>query len=101
MWDKFIEFNSIHQNSRNSKLRTFVEKVTDRVTDKVTDRVTDGEIAILSLLAEDPAYTYTLLAQKLDVSRKTISQRIKSLKEKGIIQRIGSEKKGYWKINSE
>ena len=95
--------------SENRVLRTFVEKVTDRVTDKVTDRVTDkvtdrvtdGEIAILSLLAEDPAYTYTLLAQKLDVSRKTISQRIKSLKEKGIIQRIGSEKKGYWKINSE
>ena len=84
MWDKFIEFNSIHQNSRNSKLRTFVEKVTDRVTDKVTD----GERAILSLLAEDPAYTYTLLAQKRDESRKTVSQRIKSLKEKGILQRI-------------
>ncbi len=45
-------------------MRTFVEKVTDRVTDKVTD----GERAILSLLAEDPAYTYTLLAQKLDIT---------------------------------
>ena len=78
-------------------MRTFVEKVTDRVTDKVTD----GERAILSLLAEDPAYTYTLVAQKLDISRKTVSQRIKSLKEKGVIQRIGSEKKGYWKIHSE
>lgn len=65
-------------------MRTFVERVTDRVTDKVTD----GERAILSLLAEDPAYTYTLLAQKLDESRKTVSQRIKSLKEKGILQRI-------------
>ena len=99
--DIMIQFTA----SENRVLRTFVEKVTDRVTervtDKVTDRVTDGEIAILSLLAEDPAYTYTLLAQKLDVSRKTISQRIKSLKEKGIIQRIGSEKKGDWKINSE
>lgn len=78
-------------------LRTFIEKVTDRVTEKVTD----GERAILSLLAEDPAYTYTLVAQKLDISWKTVSQRIKSLKEKGVIQRIGSEKKGYWKIHSE
>lgn len=91
--DIMIQFTA----SENRVLRTFVEKVTDRVTDKVTDRVTDGEIAILSLLAEDPAYTYTLLAQKLDVSRKTISQRIKSLKEKGIIQRIGSEKRGIGK----
>ena len=74
-------------------LRTFIEKVTEKVT--------DGERAILSLLAEDPAYTYTLVAQKLDISRKTVSKRIKSLKEKGVIQRIGSEKKGYWKIHSE
>ena len=91
--DIMIQFTA----SENRVLRTFVEKVTDRVTDKVTD----GEREILSLLAEDPAYTYTLLAQKLDVSRKTVSQRIKSLKEKGVIQRMGSEKKGYWKIHSE
>ena len=99
--DIMIQFTA----SENRILRTFVEKVTDRVTDrvtdKVTDKVTDGEREILSLLAEDPAYTYTLLAQKLDVSRKTVSQRIKSLKEKGVIQRMGSEKKGYWKIHSE
>ena len=99
--DIMIQFTA----SENRVLRTFVEKVTDRVTDrvtdKVTDKVTDGEREILSLLAEDPAYTYTLLAQKLDVSRKTVSQRIKSLKEKGVIQRMGSEKKGYWKIHSE
>ena len=53
-------------------MRTFVEKVTDRVTEKVTDRVTDkvtdGKRSILSLLAEYPAYTYTLLAQKLDIT---------------------------------
>lgn len=99
--DIMIQFTA----SENRVLRTFVEKVTDKVTDRVTDRVTDkvtdGERSILSLLAEDPAYTYTLLAQKLDISRKTVSQRIKSLKEKGVIQRIGSEKKGYWKIHSE
>ena len=38
------------------------------------------------------------VAEKLGVSRKTIAYRIKLLKEKGIIQRVGSDKKGYWKI---
>ena len=41
------------------------------------------------------------LADKLGVSRKTISLKIKSLKEKGILQRIGSDTKGYWKIYNE
>ena len=50
---------------------------------------------------EDPAYTYTLVAQKLDISRKTVSQRIKSLKEKGVIQRIGSIDIRIGKIHSE
>ena len=56
---------------------------------------------LLALLIEDPAYTYATLAQKLGVSRKTISLKIKSLKEKGILQRIGSDTKGYWKIYNE
>ncbi|MFG6356801.1 MAG: HTH domain-containing protein [Acetatifactor sp.] len=47
----------------------------------------------------DPAYTYVSLSKKLRVSRKTISSRIKSLKNKGVLQRIGSDTKGYWKIN--
>ena len=53
---------------------------------------------LLALLVEDPAYTYTTLAKKLGVSRKTVSLIIKSLKGKGILQRMGSDTKGYWKI---
>ena len=79
--------------SENRVLRTFVEKVTEKVT--------DTEQKLLALLIEDPAYTYATLAQKLGVSRKTISLKIKSLKEKGILQRIGSDTKGYWKIYNE
>lgn len=81
----------------------FSEKVTDRVTNrvtnKVTDRVTEKELKVLELLSEDPGYTMPQLAEKMLVSRKTITIYIKSLKEKGIIERIGSNRKGYWKIN--
>ena len=71
----------------------------NRVTEKVTEKVTEAEKELLGLLLEDPAFTYTVLAEKLGVSRKTVSARIRSLKEKGIIQRIGSDSKGYWKVN--
>jgi ATP-dependent DNA helicase RecG len=74
-------------------------KVAGRVTDRVTDRVTENERAVLLLLEEDPGYTMQQLAEILSVSRKTIASRLKKLKEKGAIERVGSDRSGYWKVN--
>ena len=73
-------------------------RVTDRVTDRVTVTLSDGERLILGLLSEDPGYTMQKLAEKANVSRKTVSVRLKALKEKGFIERVGSDRSGYWKI---
>lgn len=75
-----------------------VHSVTREVTEKVTDQLTDTELQILGLIEEDPAYTSSVLAEKLSLSRKTIALWLKKLKEKNIIERIGSDRKGYWKI---
>lgn len=77
------------------------QKVTERVaevTEKVAE-ITESEKEVLSLLLEDPSSTYAVLAEKLGVSLKTIFLKIKLLKEKGILKRIGSDTKGYWQIN--
>lgn len=76
-----------------------VHLMSNGVTDKVTDKVTDSERKVLVLLMEDPSYTYQDLANKVGVSRKTIAEKIKTLKEKSVIMRVGTSKKGYWKIN--
>lgn len=65
---------------------------------KVTEKVTEKERELLGLLLEDPGYTMLQLAEKMEISRKTVAARLKSLKEKGIIERVGSDRKGYWKI---
>lgn len=72
-----------------------------RVTDRVTDEVTDDERTLLLFLIEDPGYTVSQLSEKMEVSRKTVAQKMKKLKEKGIIGLIGSDRKGYWKINNK
>ena len=69
------------------------------VTDGVTDRVTDSEMLVLELLDFDSRYTYTELSDKLQISGKSVAEKIRSLKNKGIITRIGKPKTGYWKIN--
>ncbi len=76
-----------------------IRSVTDRGTEKVTDCLDEKIIQILELISENPAYTSSAIAEKLSISRKTVSQRLKIMKEKGIIERIGSDRKGYWKIN--
>ena len=77
----------------------FSDKVNDRVNDRVNVNVNDREIEMLNHLNQDPGYTVTELAEKMSVSRKTIAGYLKDLKELGIIERIGSSRKGYWKIN--
>ena len=61
-------------------------------------RASVAEWAEFTLLAVDPAYTTTFLAENLSLSRKTVSLRLKMLKENGLIERIGSDRKGYWKL---
>lgn len=68
------------------------------VTNKVTEKVTKDERQIIDLLQKDPTYTTTMLSDMLGISRKTVSKRLKSLKQNGIIERVGSDRKGYWKL---
>ena len=69
--------------------------IDNRVNDKVNDKVND----LLAILTNHPEYTVTQLADVSGVSRKTIAARLKELKGKGYIERMGSSRKGYWKIN--
>ncbi len=79
-------------------IQSVTRKVTDQVTVKVTDNLDEKALWILALISENPGYTSAAMAKKLSLSRKTVSQRLKNLKEKGLIERIGSDRRGYWKI---
>ncbi len=69
-----------------------------RVTEKVTEKVTDLDYQLLEQLRACPSATRQQLANRLNVSPKTIASHIHDLKAQGLIERIGSDRKGYWKI---
>ena len=69
-----------------------------RTNGRVTQEVTVNEQAIIALLLDNNEYTMIDLAGKLSLSRKTIAGCVKSLKEKGVLERIGSDKKGRWHV---
>ena len=53
---------------------------------------------VLGLLEENAAITARQMAEQLDISTRKVSRLIKALKESGKIIRVGSDRKGYWKI---
>jgi len=80
----------------------FVETVNDPVkpkNDPVNDLVNDSvKRNILQQLKQNPKANYRELADKTGYSTATIKRHIQELKKMGIIERIGSDKTGYWKI---
>lgn len=53
---------------------------------------------ILELIKKDRNITQKIMAEELKLSRGAITLNLKQLKDKNVIERIGSDKKGYWKI---
>lgn len=69
-----------------------------RVTEKVTENLKEDEKKVVEILRKNPYATYSDIADILKISRKTASLKIKALKEKDIIVRVGASKNGYWKF---
>ena len=67
-------------------------------TERFTEKFTESEQKILDELIKNPDITQTQLSELIGISKRSIIKNMKSLKEKNIIQRVGSDRKGYWKI---
>jgi fido (protein-threonine AMPylation protein) len=68
-----------------------VNIVNDLVNDPVKNKILNG-------LKQNPKATYIDLAKTTGYSTSTIKRTIQDLKQNGVIERRGSDKKGFWKI---
>lgn len=62
-------------------------------------KLTKTEQRILELLSENKEISAEEMAAALHVTRRTVERHLASLKKNGIIERVGSNKNGFWKIN--
>ena len=105
---------SIIKNKNNDKTNSGADKNkngadksknnTDKqriIKDKNNNKINSGaelttrEKEILSIIKKDNTVSRKIIAQKLGVGTTTVYRNIESLKEKGIIKRIGSDRGGY------
>ena len=77
------------------------DRLSDQLSEKLSDKLSDKEKLTLELLVEDPGYTSPQIADKMGVSRVSVTKYLKALKEKRLIERVGSDRKGYWKVKAE
>ena len=102
MFDEFSKYGleepELVDMDGDFRVNFYRSSVTPKVTERVTDKFTERELSVIKLIEENPKMTTTAMSVELGKSRKTIAEIIKSLKERGIIEREGSDRKGIWKM---
>jgi ATP-dependent DNA helicase RecG len=63
------------------------------------EKLTDNRVKILREIHQNNRISKRKLEQKVSVSASAIDNNIETLKELGLLEREGSYKGGYWKIN--
>jgi fido (protein-threonine AMPylation protein) len=77
----------------------FIENVNDSENFGKNDTVNDTvNSQILNYIKTNNNITIVELVNKTNKSRATINRKIKTLQDKGILSRVGSDKTGHWKI---
>lgn len=100
------DFLEIKENDKN--VTANYGKVTRNVTvnsenisvnnKNITVKLTQTQKDILNLIKENPCITQNEIASKLNIARETVNRNMKKLQQEKIIQRLGADKNGNWKI---
>ena len=66
--------------------------------DDCTVNCTVNETKVLNLINENNKVTINEITSNVNLSRRTVQTIVNSLKTKGILVRVGSDKTGHWEI---
>lgn len=89
------------QYDENGNILTVQKKQTEKpkFTENFTENFTEKQKQLIAIVAKNPAITTTEISNLMGCSRTTVSNIISELKKLGVMERVGSDKKGVWKIN--
>lgn len=99
---KFLEnllFNG--KNVLKNRFLHIAYDVENQNIDTVNDTVNQKNDTVFLLIKQNNSITANEIAEKLGISLATAKRRIKELKEIKLIERVGSDKTGCWKILKE
>lgn len=91
-----------HVNDNANVFIKFLLKTINSSLDKIIKSskfiMSDIQNKIIEFIINDKCITQNAIAEKLNVNVRTIKRNFKVLIDNNIIERVGSDKSGYWKI---
>lgn len=81
-------FSSINEIIENKK----------KITVKITQKITVNQKKIIEAVRQNPFVTQEELAKVVGISRLNIIKNMQKLQQHNLIERVGADKNGYWKI---
>ncbi len=96
-----IQINEPQTPSRWFKCRIPYDKKVLEMSRKnvgINVGINKTEKAVLGILIRNPEMTAEEIALEVGVTKRTIERALVSLKKKGLIERIGSNKNGSWVV---
>jgi len=77
-----------------------LENVLENVVKDVVENVVENELKIIEFLNENNTFSAKALANKMEMTERTIQRYLKTLGDKGVVRRIGPAKGGHWEVNN-
>ena len=92
-------FVIVHRKSVDELVENTEKDLTERKI--YNEKLTENEEKVLNEIYSNPNITQKELSNNIGITRRSIVNIINNLKEKSIIERVGSNKKGYWNIKNK
>ena len=85
----------------DNEIENYLDSIgeTDNIQKVQTKEKIKSRDVIISLLKKDGTLNTASLASQIGITTKAVEKHLSKLKSEGIIERIGSNKTGYWKVN--
>ncbi len=80
------------------KRKNCEEQGVEKGTEKGVEKLSEKENIIINLIRKNPRISKQKLCIKGKLNKKSVEYNIIKLKEKGILERVGSEVGGYWEV---
>lgn len=77
---------------------TRTKKLGEKLGVRLGEKLGENELKILKLMEDNKYITTKELSEHIKISTTAVDNNISKLKKKGILERIGPAKGGYWKI---
>ena len=96
-YDEFFEVTFLRPSYYDKNYGTY-DLANKKEPNNYENQLSDIQKEIINIVIENPIITQSDIAEKLKMSRQSVSINIRELKDKNILERVGSNKKGFWKI---